>query len=316
MKKYTLEVILLKYKKQHYIPQSYLDSWCDTKIPEGYDKYVWMFDYSGEIVKKKNPKNIFYEVDMYTIFDEKGNRVLDIEHGLSGLEGKFASIRDNKLIKQLDLTLEERYLILTFVAAIHNRTVAIKEHISNQWGNVLELGRMLQQEYEKATPEHRKAMESVGSLNKECGSFSINEIEKFHLDPMQTQLIPRMNAEVNCYMKMHMSILNTDDEVGFITSDNPCVWYDPEAYKRPPMYSSAGLGYKSVEVTLPISPNQAILISHIPLPLYISIHMENVDSVNRKTRFSADKYFVVNRNYKKEFWFKVIEPPKINHDIK
>ena len=45
---------------------------------------------------------------------------------------------------------------------------------------------------------------------------------------------------------MHMAILNTDDEVGFLTSDQPCVWFDPEAYKRPAMYRSIGLGYKSV----------------------------------------------------------------------
>jgi hypothetical protein len=75
-------------------------------------------------------------------------------------------------------------------------------------------------------------------------------------------------------------------------------------------YRSVGLGYKSVEVTLPISPKQAILISHTPLPLYLNVDMLNVDSINRKTRFHADKYYVVNRNYKKDFWFKVLEPPQ------
>lgn len=296
----------MKYKKQHYIPQSYLESWCDPETPEGYDKYVWMFDYNGETVKRRNPKNIFYESDMYTIFDEQGNRVLNIEHGLSGLEDKFAVIRSRKISKHLKLTLEERYYVLAFVAALHNRTVAIKEHMSNQWGEVLELGRKLQQEYEKASPENRKAMESIGQLNKEGKSFTMDEIEKIHLEPLQTQMIPRINAEVNSYMKMHMSILNTADEVGFITSDNPCVWFDPKAYLRPPMYRSVGLGYQSVEVTLPISPRQAILISHTELPLYISVPIKNVDSINRKTRFSADKYFVVSRNYKNDYWFKVI----------
>lgn len=68
---------------------------------------------------------------------------------------------------------------------------------------------------------------------------------------MQTIKIPRINAEFNHYIKMHLSILNTDDEVGFITSDDPCVWFDPEAYKRLPFYRSVGLGYRSVEVHCP-----------------------------------------------------------------
>lgn len=244
---------------------------------------------------------------MYTIVDKNGNRILEIEHGLSGLEGKFALIRDNKLASQQKLSLEERYYILIFVAAMH---VAIKVHLSSEWGKVVELGNMVKQSYENGTPEQRKALESVGSLNNDGPSFTLDEVGKFQQEPMQTIMIPRINAEFNLYTKMHLSILNTDDEVGFITSDNPCVWFDPEAYKRPPFYRSVGLGYKSVEVTLPISPKQAILISHTPLPLYLNVDMLNVDSINRKTRFHADKYYVVNRNYKKDFWFKVLEPPQ------
>lgn len=299
----------MKYKKQHYIPQSYLQSWCDPNVPDGYDRYVWMFSSDGESFKKKNPKNIFYEKDMYTILDENGNRILDIEHGLSGLEGKFASIRDNKLVSQQKLSFEERCYLLIFVAAMHNRTVAIKEHLSSEWGKVVELGKMVKQAYENGTTSEKKAFESVGSFLGDGPSFTLDEIEKFQQEPMQTMMMPRINAEYNLYTKMHLSILNTDDEVGFITSDNPCVWFDPEAYKRPPVYRSVGLGSRTVEVTLPISPNQAILISHIPLPMYLNVDMRTVDSINRKTRFHADEYYVVNRNYKKDFWFKVIEPP-------
>ena len=249
---------------------------------------------------------------MYTIFDDAGNRLLDIEHGLSGLEGEFASIRDNKISRQLDLTLDEKHYIFAFVSAMHNRTVTMKEQISKQWGKVLELGKRMKQQHDNATPEQRKAMESVGSLNNGGASFSMDEVKKFHNEPMQTLMFPRIHAEFIHYTKMHMSILNTNDEVGFITSDNPCVWFDPDAYKRPPIYRSVGLGYENVEVTLPISPKQLILISHKPLPLYVSVAMRNVDSVNRATRFHADKYYIVNRNFKKDYWFKVIEPPSIN----
>lgn len=141
----------------------------------------------------------------------------------------------------------------------------------------------------------------------------MDEVEKFHNEPMQTLMFPKINAEFKLYTKMQMSILNTEDEVGFITSDNPCVWFDCEAYKRPPAYRAVGLGYKSIEVTLPISPKQVIIISHVPLPLYVSVPMKTVDSINRKTRFYADKHYVVNKNFKNDLWFKVIEPPNIDN---
>jgi|BioPla2DNA2_1021312.scaffolds.fasta_scaffold61932_2 hypothetical protein len=298
----------MNHKKQHYIPQTYLSSWCDIECPEEYEKYVWMFSYNGEIVKKKSPKNIFHETDLYTIVDDDGNRVLDIEHGFSELENVFTIIRDNKLNKHISLTLEERYYILLFVAAIHNRTPSIRDYLSKQYCELLELGRLLKQDYEKASPEKRSAMASIGPIDDKGRTFTLDDIEKLSSEPLQTLMLPRINAEFNCYSKMFMSILCTDDEIGFITSDNPCVWFDPEAYKRPPMYRAAGLGYKTIEVTMPISPSQAIFISYTPLPFYVPVKISNVDSINRKTRFSAYRYFIVNRNYKNDYWFKDLKP--------
>src|SRR5690606_22800790 len=138
-------------------------------------------------------------------------------------------------------------------------------------------------------------MASIGSIGNSDEKYSLEDAEKFHKEPLQTLMVPRINAEFSWYTQMYMSILCTDDEIGFITSDNPCVWFDPEAYKRPPIYRSVGLGYKRVEVTMPISPKQAIIISHTPLQLYVSVQMKNLDSINRKTRFSADDYFIVNK---------------------
>lgn len=301
----------MDYKKQHYIPQSYLGRWCDINKPIGHDDYVWVFDYDGKNAKKKSPKNIFYETDLYTIYDDKGNRILDIEHGLSELESRFVSIRERKIEKHLELSIEERLIILAFIAAIHNRTPSVKAHISKTWGEILELGKAMRESYQKASPEQKRIMAEIGSLHNSDNSLSMEEAEKIHLEPLQTTMIPRIQTETELYSKMHMAILDTDDEIGFITSDQPCVWFDPEAYKRPPMYRSVGLGYRSVEVTLPISPKQAIIISHYKLPLYNTVNMSTVDSINRKTRFMANKYFVVNKFYKNDFWFKVLKPPAL-----
>ena len=245
---------------------------------------------------------------MYTIYDEKGNRILDIEHGLSEIESRFVAIREKRLEKNLPLSTEERLIILTFIAAIHNRTPSVRDHISSQWKKVIDIGNEMQEAYLKATPEQRKMMSSLGPINDDNETYSMEDAENFYTKPLQTLMIPRIIGEAKLYSMMNMAILNTNDEVGFITSDQPCVWFDPEAYKRPPLYQSVGLGYESVEVTFPVSPKQAIIISHFNLPLYNQVKIETVDSINRKTRFMANKNFIVNKCYKKEFWFKVLKP--------
>lgn len=194
---------------------------------------------------------------------------------------------------------------------MHNRTPKVKEHISKTFGDILELGKHMRESYQKASPEQRKAMTGLGPLNDKHNSLSMEEVEKIHLEPLQTMMVTAIRTETELYNKMHMSILSTDDEVGFITSDYPCVWFDLEAYKRPPIHRSVGLGYKSTEVTLPISPMQVIIISHHPLPTYVSVKTNSVDSINRKTRFMANKSFIVNKCYKNDYWFKELKPPKI-----
>lgn len=57
----------MEYKKQLFIPKTYLDSWCDVNKPKSHGDYVWVFDYDGKNSKKKSPKNIFFESDLYTI---------------------------------------------------------------------------------------------------------------------------------------------------------------------------------------------------------------------------------------------------------
>lgn|GEM_PF-4642180 len=47
-----------QYKKQHYIPESYLKSWRDPNCPKGYAPYVWIISKDGE-TKKKNHQGIF-----------------------------------------------------------------------------------------------------------------------------------------------------------------------------------------------------------------------------------------------------------------
>jgi Protein of unknown function (DUF4238) len=67
---------------QHWVPASYLRVWCDPASAHLQDPYVWRFSKDGSEVRKKSPKNLFRESDMYTFVGKDGRpnqRICDLE---------------------------------------------------------------------------------------------------------------------------------------------------------------------------------------------------------------------------------------------
>src|SRR5260370_22752671 len=53
-------------KNQHVIPRCYLKQFVDPHAPAGQEPYVWIFERHSKKGKKKAPKNILTETDVYT----------------------------------------------------------------------------------------------------------------------------------------------------------------------------------------------------------------------------------------------------------
>lgn len=299
----------MENKKQHWISQSYLEAWWDPDVPEGYDNYVWVYSSDGNIVKNKSPKNIFYELDMYTIHLTDGTRVLDIEHGLSGLEGAFVEVRENVITKRKDLSLENRIIVLAFMAASFSRTRLQRDHVKGQWREALDLMEEMDRFVEQATSEQ---LENLAALHvpSDGPKLSMSEVKRLAENPLQETLISYIVTQTELFFPMNLRILCTENDPGFITSDAPCVWYDPEAYNRSAFYRSPGLMFPKIEITLPISPGyMAFLTWSTKINTYIDVPDRVVDELNRRTRFFAEQYFVVRRQITKPIWFDPGKPP-------
>ena len=295
----------MEYKKQHWIPSSYLSAWCDPNTPKGQTPYVWKFSKDGKTSQHKAPKNIFCESEMYTIHHRDGSRDLKLEHALHDLETCFARIKKDKLSSKLPLAKEEKFLIYHFVAAMRARTVAQRDHQKKHWGDVLLMMDSLAEQWLGASKTASKPLSNspnVASSNK--GTISHEQVRELANQPLQLTMAPMVRAQVTHYMSMNMAIICTETKPGFITSDAPLVWYDPGSPKRPPLYSAPGLIYDTIEVTLPISPKQLLFISWKDnLEGYIDINEEiEIDRLNLRTLYFCDEYFVVNENTKKDFW--------------
>ena len=266
-------------KRQHIIPNCYLKAWCDPNCPPEQSPYIWRISRDGSERKRKSPEKSFTETDKYTIHLPDGSRSLVIEDTLGHIENQFPGLVE-RLRGRASLTSEERVHLCAFAAAMHTRTTAMGAHWKSQ----------AQQSHDQVV-ELEKAL----GLEPQTSLETAEMVEHAH----QHLIAGGVAAQVPLLFQMSTTIFVTDDEVGFITSDMPCVWFNPEWYKLPPFYRSPGLLQPAIEVTLPLTPQHLMVISHHrQLPAYIDANTKALAEFNRRTRFHCSEEFVSCRDRK------------------
>jgi hypothetical protein len=147
-------------------------------------------------------------------------------------------------------------------------------------------------------------MAAMPRLGTEGPGITMEQVEKMRDHPIQMAAGPMLEASLSRFFEMEVAILCTSDRVGFVTGDQPCVWTDPEAYKRPPAYRGFGLSSKSIEVTMPISPTQCLLITHSPhMRGFIDLSSAELDEINGRHINACRDAFVARRNELRPAWF-------------
>jgi hypothetical protein len=288
------------HKKQHFVAESYLKAWCDPQTPAGQTPYVWRFNKDGSDPRRKAPENLFRKTDLYTIHGPDGGRDLTLEHGLAGLESEFVRIRDSSLANMQMISPVDHVLLCAFMAAAHARTPAQRDHLGGQWATLLEKMDRMREWAKTATPEQKRLAAPLDRTPR--SSLSYDDVKTFAKTPMQTMLPTIVRTEAPLLARLDFLVL-TSSVGGFITSDSPCVRYDPEAYRRPPLYQAPALMYESIEISLPVSPRQLIVLNRRGLSGYGEVRESIVDEFNRRTRFYCSEYFVNNVNQTKPVWF-------------
>jgi hypothetical protein len=202
------------------------------------------------------------------------------------------------------MTDEEHTLLALFVAAAQFRTRSSRDHHAAQWANALEVMDDMAGALRTASPEQRKAMASlsrVGTSDKK--GMTREQVRKLAETPLQVMMPKILRAVTPVLVKMNMLILYTDDPVGFITSDAPVTWCDPEAYQRPPFYRAPGLASQSIEVTMPLSPKQCVIFAWECPTGYMPATEGALNELNRRHRFHCSEHYVVRSKIKKDYWF-------------
>jgi hypothetical protein len=296
-----------KYKKQHFVPQCYTKAWLDPMAPAGPTStpYVWVFDRDGNNPRRKSPSNLFTETDIYTIERADGGRDLTLEHGFQELEDKFTRIRNLAFNQMKWPDTEQMAWLFAFVATAQARTQANRDHHREQWGNIRKKMEDFQEAYENASPSKKKAFAAMATTPSQSGSgMTLEHVRAMEEHPIQLMISQVVNTVTRVFANMHVAVLTTEDPVGFVTSDNPCTWFDPESYKYPPIYRGAGLGMKTIEVTLPISPRQCLVITHNPdWKGYIKVDEKAVDELNYRHISHSKESFISCSQVTRPIWF-------------
>lgn len=306
-------------KAQHYVAKGYTRAWCDPSKEKHEEPYVWLFDRDGPTIenpaKRKAPVNIFWEPEMYTITpaDDPQGRDLSLERELNTLETAFCAVRRDFVEPKRPLGPRERGVLLAFLATSKYRTPGYREQTRSQWQPVLDKGRAMEKWASTATPEqlaNAARLARIGRIGSSGGRITMDDVRAIVDKPLQTMLGVLVNTTVPLLEKMtHMRIMCTEKTPGFITGDEPVVWFDPEAYKRPPLYQAPALMYESIEITLPVSPTRMMLLAkkNGDWPQYMNLDEIDaddllLDDLNRRTcRFAREKV-VVSRNEFRSIW--------------
>lgn len=277
---------------QHTIPNCYLKAWCDpSPLPEKHTPFIWLISKDGKEKRKRSPHKAFTESDRYTIRRDDGGKILTVERGLGTTEDSFVRLRP-KIEAREALTSQNKLDLCEFATAMFARSKRQGDHFA-------EFFRTL----------HRQ----VESLEQQRGAKPGLSMEtRLHAENAAASTVAMfMLSWPLLFTRMNVTVLCTNGDEGFITSDRPFVMVNPEAYKLPPALRVPAPGRDpQIEITLPLTPHRALLISHIYRPGYEEATQQMVDELNARIRFGCDEYFVSQKGIVKDSWFIAAKEPE------
>jgi Protein of unknown function (DUF4238) len=290
-------------KRHHWVPECYLRAWWDPASPVGEKPHVWVIERQTREGKPLSIDSVFVKTHLYTLTTPDGEKDFELERTLSRVEDDFSRIMERKIVPRKPLPWSDRLGLAFFAAATIARTPRQRDHARGQWQQVLDMCDDMERAMKAATPEQRQRMSPVATGSGP--SLTMNQVRELAAQPLQHSLIPFIVGAGKILARMKIAVFVAEGMPGFITSDAPCVLYDPAAYKRPPIYRPPGLAYKTVEVSLPLAPNRMLHFSWEPRfdGMYLPIDGRVVDEVNRTTQFHADKQILSCKNETCDFWF-------------
>jgi hypothetical protein len=269
-------------KHQHVVPQSYQKSWCAPDCPPDFEPYVWVVSRDGSEKKRKAPKNVFAENEKYTIRPSDGSRNLVVEDTLMHTEDGFLRVLP-KIQQRNKLETRDIAALCIFTAAMFARTNMMGRQFIKFLGDIHEL-----------VVKGERTNNALAGTSLETADMAQHAHQRMIQATLET--LPQM------LFRMSLAVLDTDDELGFITSDTPCIWFNPDSHKLPPALRSPNLSDPRIEISIPLTPRHTLLFSHSHLRGYARATPQYVDELNWRVRRGCSEQFISWKGEIKPSW--------------
>ena len=105
------------------------------------------------------------------------------------------------------------------------------------------------------------------------------------------------------FASMDAVIFETDNPIGFITSDAPCVIYDTNTHKFRAPFHGVSLVSRTVEVLFPISPGRCYFLNRQGANGYVTATNEVLLQINQTVAAFSDKHVVASAAELPQDWF-------------
>ncbi len=283
------------YKRQHWIPDTYLDAWCDPDPARQNPRRVYRYNPDGSFKDYRPPSRIFTEDDLYTVTGRDGDRDLKTEHALNRLEGAFARLRKFHLATGRPLPPAGRRNLIWFIAAMRNRSPAMHAHQQSFHNRILEVANSMDEglramSTQKGAECHAKTRRMSLPRNDGDRGIPLEKYREIAARPFGAYLPGHIITEARLLEQMHLTIVRIPASQSLITSDHPVVWWDPK--DPPPSRHPLGLGRRTMQVTCPLTPYMCAVISHDVGPEYADTDIKGADILNMRTLYRAEETFI------------------------
>lgn len=170
------------------------------------------------------------------------------------------------------------------------------------------MGEKMERAMVRASHEQRARMARASRTPgaDEGNRLSMEDVQRMVEQPTQEMLSAVVTGVSPMLLEIPFVIVEALEAPGFITSDDPCVWFDPANYLDPAPRGAGGLSSPTIEITLPLSPNHMLYFSrkHAFPNIYLPVpERDLVDRLNARTRAFAHEFFIANQPEARAEWF-------------
>lgn len=178
------------------------------------------------------------------------------------------------------------------------RTRAHRTFRQQQWSHVVDIMKNLAAE--RGPSVERPTVKFSASPDPTAPGLTPEEVAQLADKPVQYMMAREIGMYLPMVGRLHAQIMRTDDRLGFITCDDPCVWMTTKgAVHRPPTLNELS---DEFGIFMPLSPAQMLFLNPYEA-VYGRVPERLATWLKGQTWRGSEQEYVVCRNETREEWF-------------